>query len=99
MLVAQLSSALAYAHNQGVIHRDIKTSNVMFDNQGNGYLVDFGIAKLMGAQSGLTGTGMAMGTPAYMPPEQWAGKEHDARRRSVCARRPRLRDDYGPRPV
>ncbi|MFZ2881204.1 MAG: serine/threonine-protein kinase, partial [Phototrophicaceae bacterium] len=75
MLVAQLSSALAYAHNQGVIHRDIKTSNVMFDNQGNGYLVDFGIAKLMGAQSGLTGTGMAMGTPAYMPPEQWAGKE------------------------
>ncbi len=75
ILVAQLSSALAYAHNQGVIHRDIKTSNVMFDNQGNGYLVDFGIAKLMGAQSGLTGTGMAMGTPAYMPPEQWAGRE------------------------
>lgn len=75
ILVAQLSSALAYAHNQGVIHRDIKTSNVMFDNQGNGYLVDFGIAKLMGAQSGLTGTGMAMGTPAYMPPEQWAGRD------------------------
>lgn len=74
-LVNQLGSALAYAHNQGVIHRDIKTSNVMFDNQGNGYLVDFGIAKLMGAQSGLTGTGMAMGTPAYMPPEQWAGRE------------------------
>ncbi|MBK8135155.1 MAG: PD40 domain-containing protein [Chloroflexi bacterium] len=75
VLVSQLGSALAYAHNQGVIHRDIKTSNVMFDNQGNGYLVDFGIAKLMGIQSGLTGTGMAMGTPAYMPPEQWAGKE------------------------
>lgn len=75
VLVNQLGSALAYAHNQGVIHRDIKTSNVMFDNQGNGYLVDFGIAKLMGAQSGLTGTGMAMGTPAYMPPEQWAGRD------------------------
>lgn len=75
ILLNQLASALAYAHAQGVIHRDIKTSNVMFDNQGNAYLVDFGIAKLMGAQSGLTGTGMAMGTPAYMPPEQWAGKE------------------------
>lgn len=74
-LLNQLSSALAYAHAQGVIHRDIKTSNVMFDNQGNAYLVDFGIAKLMGAQSGLTGTGMAMGTPTYMPPEQWAGQE------------------------
>lgn len=75
LLLNQLSSALAYAHSQGVIHRDIKTSNVMFDNQGNAYLVDFGIAKLMGAQSGLTGTGMAMGTPTYMPPEQWAGQE------------------------
>jgi serine/threonine protein kinase len=75
ILLNQLSSALAYAHAQGVIHRDIKTSNVMFDNQGNAYLVDFGIAKLMGAQSGLTGTGMAMGTPTYMPPEQWAGQE------------------------
>jgi serine/threonine-protein kinase len=74
-LLNQLASALAYAHAQGVIHRDIKTSNVMFDNQGNGYLVDFGIAKLMGASSGLTGTGMAMGTPSYMPPEQWAGQE------------------------
>ncbi len=75
ILLNQLASALAYAHAQGVIHRDIKTSNVMFDNQGNAYLVDFGIAKLMGAQSGLTGTGMAMGTPTYMPPEQWAGQE------------------------
>ncbi len=70
-LLRQVASALDYAHSQGVIHRDIKPSNIMFDNQGNAYLVDFGIAKLMEATSSLTGTGVAMGTPIYMPPEQW----------------------------
>ena len=49
--------ALAYAHDMGVIHRDIKPSNIMFDNQGNAYLVDFGIAKLLEDTSALTGTG------------------------------------------
>ena len=70
-LLRQVASALDYAHSQGVIHRDIKPSNIMFDQQGNAYLVDFGIAKLMEATSSLTGTGVAMGTPIYMPPEQW----------------------------
>jgi len=74
-LLRELASALDYAHNRGVIHRDIKTSNVMFDNQGNAYLVDFGIAKLMHATNKLTGTGVAVGTPTYMAPEQWAGEE------------------------
>jgi uncharacterized protein YgiM (DUF1202 family) len=74
-LLRELASALDYAHNRGVIHRDIKTSNVMFDNQGNSYLVDFGIAKLMNATNKLTGTGMAVGTPTYMAPEQWSGEE------------------------
>ncbi|MCL4252604.1 MAG: serine/threonine protein kinase [Anaerolineae bacterium] len=74
-LLRELGSALDYAHNRGVIHRDIKTSNVMFDNQGNAYLVDFGIAKLMHATNKLTGTGVAVGTPTYMAPEQWAGEE------------------------
>lgn len=74
-IVRQLASALDYAHSQGVIHRDVKTSNVMFDEQGTAFLVDFGIAKLTHATSALTGTGMAMGTPSYMAPEQWRGEE------------------------
>ncbi|MDX2076314.1 MAG: bifunctional serine/threonine-protein kinase/formylglycine-generating enzyme family protein [bacterium] len=71
-LLKQLASALDYAHSKGVVHRDIKPSNIMFDNRGSAFIVDFGIAKLTNsATSGLTGTGMVMGTPSYMPPEQW----------------------------
>lgn len=74
-LLKQVGSALDYAHAQGVIHRDVKPSNIMFDNQGVPFLVDFGIAKLMEATSGLTGTNTTMGTPSYMPPEQWRGEK------------------------
>ncbi len=69
-----LGGALDYAHSRGVIHRDIKANNVMFDDQGTPFLVDFGIAKIMTATTGLTGTGIAMGTPSYMSPEQWKGE-------------------------
>lgn len=70
-LLTQIGGALDYAHNQGVIHRDIKPSNIMFDDQGNPFIVDFGIAKVLHSTSGVTATGQAMGTPAFMAPEQW----------------------------
>ncbi|MCU0497317.1 MAG: protein kinase [Anaerolineae bacterium] len=72
-LLTQIASALDYAHGRGVIHRDIKDSNIMFDDQGNAYIADFGIAKLMYAATRLTTTNMTIGTPAYMSPEQWQG--------------------------
>jgi len=73
-ILKRLANALDYAHSRGVIHRDIKANNVMFDDQGSPYLVDFGIAKLTHAVNALTGTGVAMGTPLYMAPEQWRGE-------------------------
>jgi serine/threonine-protein kinase len=79
-LLEQVASALDYAHQRGIIHRDLKASNIMFDNQGNAYLVDFGIAKAIGQMgAGLTGTGQVIGTPAYMAPEQWQGGAIDGR--------------------
>lgn len=72
-MIAQVARALDYAHRRGVIHRDIKTSNIMFDEHGNAILVDFGIAKLTQQAQTLTQTGMAVGTPPYMAPEQAMG--------------------------
>jgi len=74
-ILQHLAAALDYAHSKNVIHRDIKANNVMFDEQGSAFLVDFGIAKLLNVTSGLTGTGVAMGTPSYMSPEQWRGDQ------------------------
>ena len=77
-LLRQVASALDYAHSLGVIHRDIKPSNIMFDNRGTPYVVDFGIAKLLETSSNMTSTGMVMGTPSYMAPEQWRGDKISA---------------------
>jgi serine/threonine-protein kinase len=71
-MLKEIASALDYAHSRGVIHRDIKAGNIMFDNHGSAYLVDFGIAKLID-NLGLTGSGLAVGTPTHMSPEQWRG--------------------------
>jgi eukaryotic-like serine/threonine-protein kinase len=70
-LLRQLAGALDYAHKRGVIHRDVKSGNVMFDTHGVAYLVDFGIARLTYVSTSLTAKGMIIGTPSYMAPEQW----------------------------
>lgn len=74
----QVSQALMFAHNRGVIHRDIKPGNVMLDEKGNARLTDFGLAREIALPSSLTGS-MLMGTPAYVSPEQGRGDTVDAR--------------------
>jgi serine/threonine protein kinase/alpha-tubulin suppressor-like RCC1 family protein/uncharacterized protein YjdB len=73
-ILAQVGSALDYAHRNNVIHRDIKPANIMLDVDGWAVITDFGIAKATQAQ-GLTMTGATIGTPTYMSPEQCAAKE------------------------
>ena len=71
-------SALAYAHRHGVIHRDLKPDNIMLDENGRGVVTDFGIARAA-VGTRLTQTGVAIGTPHYMSPEQAMGRELDGR--------------------
>jgi WD40 repeat protein/tRNA A-37 threonylcarbamoyl transferase component Bud32 len=73
-LVAQVASAVEYAHERGVIHRDLKPGNILLDKDGNPRVTDFGLAKRVAGDSGLTRTGQALGTPSYMPPEQASGR-------------------------
>ncbi|RMF76171.1 MAG: serine/threonine protein kinase [Chloroflexi bacterium] len=74
--LTQVAQALDHAHRQGIIHRDLKPGNVMLDEQGNAYLSDFGIARVLGSE--MTGS-MLIGTPAYMSPEQANGQPIDGR--------------------
>ena len=79
--VAELSEALDYAHTHGVVHRDVKPSNIMIDRDGRPHVMDFGLARRDTGDATLTSDGRIMGTPAYMSPEQARGDSHavDAR--------------------
>ncbi|MCE9581674.1 MAG: protein kinase [Planctomycetes bacterium] len=72
-IAAEMAGALAFAHAAGVLHRDVKPHNILLDREGKAFLGDFGLAKDLSANSGLTESGSAFGTPAYMSPEQAAG--------------------------
>ena len=81
-LARDLALALGYAHTRAVLHRDMKPQNVLLDREGRPRITDFGLAKDLELDDGLTKTGVVMGTPAYMPPEQARGQAEAIDRRA-----------------
>ncbi len=77
-MAAQLASAIAEAHRQGIVHRDLKPGNVLLAADGTPKITDFGLAKAVGSESGLTATEAILGSPSYMAPEQAGGKAKEA---------------------
>jgi tRNA A-37 threonylcarbamoyl transferase component Bud32 len=81
-LIEPLATALHYAHEQGVVHRDIKPDNVLLDKESVPHIADFGLARREDGAALRTQEGVRMGTPAYMSPEQHEGRSHQADGRS-----------------
>ena len=77
-LIRKVAEALDYAHRAGIIHRDVKPSNILLDESGEPQLTDFGLARDVAAAPTLTVHGQVLGTPAYMSPEQAEGRSHQA---------------------
>ena len=75
-LIAQITRAVAHAHEHGILHRDLKPDNILFDAAGKGYVSDFGLAKWLEHEGDLTQTLAILGTPHYMAPEQASGERH-----------------------
>jgi Protein kinase domain len=78
-IVFQVAAALDAAHAKGLVHRDVKPANVLIEGAERAYLTDFGLTKEVSSDSGVTGTGVVLGTIDYMAPEQVAGVKLDAR--------------------
>ena len=81
-IVSELAEALQYAHEHGLVHRDVKPSNIIVDVQQRAHLMDFGLAKRDTGELTMTSDGRVLGTPAYMSPEQAAGTSHKVDARS-----------------
>src|SRR5207249_6596299 len=73
-LIAKVARTEHYAHEHGILHRDIKPGNILLDAKGEPHLTDFGLARLLDTQSSVTRTIDVLGTPSYMAPEQAAGE-------------------------
>jgi serine/threonine protein kinase len=78
-IMREITGAFVHAHNSGFVHRDVKPENILFDEQGRAILTDFGIAKAMSSESKMTATGVSIGTPRYISPEQARGLTVDGR--------------------